>query len=431
MANPIWPLTLPSPGVAMNGADTRPVVFNQMDGRDRQRRRWTGKKQEYNVTFDVNETELATLQTFVDTTLKGGSLYFDIDLSLNGVFQTETVRFKGGKFTKSYRPVNHWAITAIISLEIEQGVNDPDQTFQVQPFLPEFLVTGDTLLGEEHRNALIRVQGVTDVTPIVLSIPFADSPSELLPFGIQHEGSDGDVIIRMLEEGDTGGGIEDDIIAAALFWGEADGTDDLLDKTTNGNDFNENGVVTQRTHVGVQSRRLETEAWFDKSTSLISLTGSFHIVAYVNYTLDAENRAEIIGAGQPMGDHMFDLRIFNENLIMTWSNDGSTFVNAVELANATNGNWHFVEAYYDDSLDEVAVAIDGGSFTKSSTTGSMFQPALEVNRQMTIGRHHAGFATLRKTEFDLSRIGIFNRLLTSGERSHLYNGGTPRFFPFA
>lgn len=216
MANPIWPATLPNPSINMSGTVRRPLIGTQMDGRHRTRRRWTGRQEEHNVSWVLDETELAAFETFVDTTLEGGSLFFDIDLPLDGAAATVTVRFKNGDFQKAYNAHNHWRISAILEREIAQGVNDPAQTFNPVYFQPEFVITADTVLGDQHKNALLRVQGVTDTVPIVLKVLFGDDPAEFFPFGVQHEGAPGDVIVRMLADGDDGSLVDPIVLGQQL-----------------------------------------------------------------------------------------------------------------------------------------------------------------------------------------------------------------------
>lgn len=211
-----WPTSLPLPSINMNGTVTRPKINTQMDGRNRSRRRWTGKQEVFSVSWVFDETEITTFETFVDVTLKGGSLFFDIDLTVDGALTTVSVRFQRGEYGKQYQAHNHWRISAVLEREIAQGVNDPDQTFAPLYFQPEFVITEDTLLGEQHRNALLRVQGVTTLTPIVLTTLFADNSAEYLPVGIQHEGGQGDVIIRMLEDGDDGTTVDPFTLATQL-----------------------------------------------------------------------------------------------------------------------------------------------------------------------------------------------------------------------
>jgi hypothetical protein len=201
---PTYPATLPNPSINMSGNVTRPKIGTQLIGRRRSRRRFTGKQSQFNVQFEFSADELAAFETFVDTDLKGGSLYFDIDLPIHGPVATHSMRFLNEQYGEAYRVHNHWRINAILEEEVAQGVNDPDQAFNPVYFQPEFVITEDTVIGEQHRNALLRVQGVTVGTPIVLKTLFADEAAEYIPFGVQHEGGQGDVIVRMLEDGDDG-----------------------------------------------------------------------------------------------------------------------------------------------------------------------------------------------------------------------------------
>lgn len=74
MANPTWPSTLPPP-IQDSGTQYAPLVDNQVrtsmeTGAPKARRRFTHVPETFNCTLKLTGAQVATLRTFVETTLK-------------------------------------------------------------------------------------------------------------------------------------------------------------------------------------------------------------------------------------------------------------------------------------------------------------------------------------------------------------------------
>ena len=95
--------------------------------------------------------------------------------------------------------------------------------------------------------------------------------------------------------------------------------------------------------------------------------------------------------------------------------DGST-VKTASSANdsVTAGQWHFVEAYYDESGDMVC-AVDLADGTGTSTSG---QGDCSHTNELVIGQRHDGLVPFKG---DIGEIRIYNRVLSTAERTYIHN----------
>lgn len=95
---------------------------------------------------------------------------------------------------------------------------------------------------------------------------------------------------------------------------------------------------------------------------------------------------------------------------------GLIIVSSVEPSLAT---WYFVVAWHDATADTLNIQVNNGSVDSASTSGT----APEVSAaEFRIGaREYAGF----EGYFDglIDQVGLWKRVLTTQERTDLYNGG--------
>jgi hypothetical protein len=77
---PTWPASLPQQPLIDGYQESTPntLVRTQMDkGPDKVRRRFTAGTRTFAVQFLLDETQTATLETFIEDDLEGGALQFD------------------------------------------------------------------------------------------------------------------------------------------------------------------------------------------------------------------------------------------------------------------------------------------------------------------------------------------------------------------
>jgi hypothetical protein len=101
-----------------------------------------------------------------------------------------------------------------------------------------------------------------------------------------------------------------------------------------------------------------------------------------------------------------------------------TGAGAQTLANTTVlnlGSWYFVVAWHDASADMMYLQVNNGTAASKATGGALAAPSTNV---FMIGRLSNYFAGT------IDEVGIWKRVLTSGERTALHNGGAGLTYPF-
>lgn len=113
MANPVWPVSLPQ-GAFINSWQEEPadgkVAFQVEVGPSKTRRRLSSPGRLIDHAILITTAQRATLFTFYETTIKGGSLEFDWVHPIDGVTQTwmfeEAPKFQpvsGTKWQATYK----------------------------------------------------------------------------------------------------------------------------------------------------------------------------------------------------------------------------------------------------------------------------------------------------------------------------------------
>jgi hypothetical protein len=84
---------------------------------------------------------------------------------------------------------------------------------------------------------------------------------------------------------------------------------------------------------------------------------------------------------------------------------------------------YHVIAYFDDSANEIGIVINNGTPVTTSFTSSLSGGAgnLRVMRSTADGESPDG---------RIDGLGVWSRVLTSDERTELYNSGTGKDYPF-
>lgn len=87
------------------------------------------------------------------------------------------------------------------------------------------------------------------------------------------------------------------------------------------------------------------------------------------------------------------------------------------------GAWHFFDAYFNAPAQELGIALDGGAFTTQATGSSTMDV---TTGPFTLGALDTQYFLNGR----LDEIAFYKRVLTSAERSMLYNGGAGTTYPF-
>ena len=125
MTLPAYPQTLPLP--LQNGykESYSPAVLrtNFADGSARQRVMvHNAKDKDVSITLQLDETQLATFESFYATDLVQGCNWFTMNLPSGNTNASKTVRIKDGKYDKSllFRNSSHtvWKITMTLDMKL-------------------------------------------------------------------------------------------------------------------------------------------------------------------------------------------------------------------------------------------------------------------------------------------------------------------------
>lgn len=103
--------------------------------------------------------------------------------------------------------------------------------------------------------------------------------------------------------------------------------------------------------------------------------------------------------------------------------DNSGSVSITHTTNLANDTWYFFSVYHDPTTDLSGVAINNGAFETAANTWDVNNS----NGAFSLGGSSAGTgrATLDEVGFTKERV------LTTAERTALYNAGAGRTYPFA
>lgn len=107
------------------------------------------------------------------------------------------------------------------------------------------------------------------------------------------------------------------------------------------------------------------------------------------------------------------------------SSNGSatTSVTANNLGSPSIGTWYLIHAWHDSVNNEIGIAVNAGTADTLSYSSGVNDGTAEFN----LGRNQDG-----PDFFDglIDEVGFWKRVLTSGERTSLYNGGAGFGYPF-
>lgn len=150
---------------------------------------------------------------------------------------------------------------------------------------------------------------------------------------------------------------------------------------------------------------------------------TFSAWIYLNST--PLNAAVIVkDSGSPLAfDYL--IRVDNGTLNFILSSDGTVgTLTVLEGGPLSTGQWYFICAWYDSTLDTMYVQINNATPTSKPQTGGGFAGA----PLFTIGAGYSGTSEFFNGRID--EVGVWKRTLTDSERLALYNSGNGLAFPF-
>lgn len=102
----------------------------------------------------------------------------------------------------------------------------------------------------------------------------------------------------------------------------------------------------------------------------------------------------------------------------------STTVAATSAGSPSTGIWYWLYAFHDAVNDLVGISVNNATDTTASHTTGAFSGGSPLTLAVESG------ATFDFLNGDLDECFLFRRLLTSGERAAIYDGGSGRAYPF-
>lgn len=112
---------------------------------------------------------------------------------------------------------------------------------------------------------------------------------------------------------------------------------------------------------------------------------------------------------------------FNFKVSSAGNNETNVTASSVALSNDT---WYFAVMWHDSVNNEIAIQVNDGTVHTTSHSGGVFDSASKLV---------FGTGTLAEASFTgrIDSVSFWKRLLTSGERTSLYNGGAGLDYPFS
>ncbi len=107
--------------------------------------------------------------------------------------------------------------------------------------------------------------------------------------------------------------------------------------------------------------------------------------------------------------------------------DGSNIIGNVEadnLGSPSTGRWYFIVAWHDSVANTINIQVDNGSINSEDTTGVPVDGTapFEIGARSDVSVFMDG---------RIDAVGFWKKILTSGERTELYNSGNGKEYPFS
>lgn len=193
-----------------------------------------------------------------------------------------------------------------------------------------------------------------------------------------------------------------------------------------------NSPLTSNNSVGQASGILGNAASFTAASSMylsrasnaaLNMAGSSFTIAGWWYINDLAQRRTLFAKGN-FGAVACEYAAYREtdNKIYFDVGNGTSKSETAGVSGMGSAAWKFILAQYDISNGQLAISINNGTAGTATLVGGTTAQGLAFN---------LGCNGNTTTFWDgrIGPVGLWNRLLTSGEKVALYNGGAGRFFP--
>lgn len=212
-----------------------------------------------------------------------------------------------------------------------------------------------------------------------------------------------------------GGGLLTDLVAhwkmneASGIRADSHGANDLTDNNTVGS-----GAGKIDGAADFEDGNSEYLSIADNPTIRLGADSAFTVAAWVFMETSLNNAilTKEDGAGG------YEFRLWHRNTTSTFRFDVSNGTTATEVSlsgGASDGTWYLILAWHDPANDKICIQVNGGTVDEVSWTGG----TLGGSGNLIIGAQNGVWFW----DGLIDSVSIWKRVLTSTERTDLYNGG--------
>jgi hypothetical protein len=203
---------------------------------------------------------------------------------------------------------------------------------------------------------------------------------------------------------------------------DAHGSNTLTDNNTVGTAAGK--INTARQFTAANSEYLNHADNTDLSTGDIDFT--FAAWVYLETTPAAELSYIVISKDNDAGSREYVLDINNPSTPRFYVNGGGGGMLVSWSANLSTGVWYHVVGWHDATANQLGICVNAGTPVTQSTGGTAPN---DGTAEFRLGnRSYSGFEGYLDGRID--EVGFWKRVLTSQERTDLYNGGAGLAYPF-
>jgi len=222
--------------------------------------------------------------------------------------------------------------------------------------------------------------------------------------------------------------------------------DDLISywsmKAASGTEFDEHGSndLTDNNTVGTATGKVGNARDFESSNSenLSCTSNSSLQTGDIDFTLafwanfESKGNVDMAAVGKYGYDagtreYLIQHRAGSDRWAFLLSSDGSSFTEVLSnnFGAMSTGVWYFVVAWHDATANTMNIQVNDGTANSSAYSSGVFSSS-SVFRIGAIGNSSLA------NYFDglIDEVGFWKRVLTSGERTELYNSGSGRDYAY-
>jgi hypothetical protein len=146
--------------------------------------------------------------------------------------------------------------------------------------------------------------------------------------------------------------------------------------------------------------------------------------------LDSEpGQMDIISkaTGFSTGTREFELMYLSDRFVLNTGGFISPVATADNFGAVSTSTWYFIVAWHDAAGNTINISVNNGTANSTATSGSF---GTQGSGEFTIGSYNANQTTLWTYDGRIDEVGLWKRVLTSQERTDLYNSGAGFAYPF-